>query len=252
MLKIGVSSCFLYPDVNRNLFRTKLLNYLENDMANYLARHEAMPILIPDLANETLYPFLDQLDGFVFQGGADLAPETYGEQPIGRWLGDSYRDAYELKVMDYAMKMGKPILGICRGMQLLNVYFGGNLYQDIQTQRPEAIQHRDADLYDQLHHEVVINEGSWLSTIYPQVKRTRVNSVHHQAIKNLGKDLTIEATSPKDGIIEAIRWDNAELGKVYAVQWHPEFSHTLGKQVLDASVLYNSFLQSCLKHVKQS
>lgn len=215
-------------------------------MANYLATKRAMPILIPDLEDEYLAPFLAELDGFVLQGGADLAPETYGEKPIGHWKGDAYRDAYELKIMDFAMKHEKPILGICRGAQLMNVYFGGTLYQDIPSQQPKALTHRDGERYDRLHHEIEFMPNSLLAKVYANEPTRVVNSVHHQAMKKLGKDLVVEAISPKDGIIEAISWTGAAKGKVYGVQWHPEFSQTLGDQVLPADALYNTFLEYCI------
>lgn len=245
MLKIGVSACFLYPDADRNLFKTKQLNYLENDMASYLARKNAMPILIPDIPEDHLECFFMELDGLVLQGGADIAPASYNEVPIGHWKGDAYRDAYELKLIDKAVKQKKPILGICRGMQLLNVYFGGTLYQDIQTQHEGALKHRDAGRYDRLAHVIEFTEGGKLEQLYSNHKQPVVNSVHHQGVKELGKGMITEAKSSADGIIEAIAWTGADLGKVYGVQWHPEFSATLGDQLIPAAPLYDMFLGHC-------
>src|SRR5690606_38817603 len=117
MLKIGISACFMYPDPTRIVFGKKTLNYLENDMAQYIARQGVLPVLLPDLQEDVLIDLLEEMDGFVFQGGNDVAPQSYGEEPIlaGRWMGDTYRDEYELKIMDYAVKTGKPVFGICRG-----------------------------------------------------------------------------------------------------------------------------------------
>ena len=247
MIKIGVSSCFIYPDENRLVFSPKYLCYLERDMARYLARPDVLPILIPDLEGQALENLLGEMDGFVFQGGTDLAPETYGEAPIGRWKGDAPRDEYELKVMDYAIKNEKPVYGICRGFQLMNAYFGGTLYQDIATQVPEAIQHRDAALYDQLLHEVDLVEGKLLHRLHANDHHRKVNTVHHQGVKTLGKDLEVLATSKADGLIEAFHWKKAPEGKVIGVQWHPEFSYNAPEPLLDAEVIYDYFLGSCRK-----
>lgn len=242
MIKIGVSACFMYPDIDRIVFGPKTLAYLENDMAQYLSRPGVMPILIPDYEGERMKEFLDEMDGFVFQGGADLAPESYGEEPIGRWKGDRYRDEYELAIMDYAIKSDKPVFCICRGFQVMNVYFGGTLYQDIETQRPDAIKHRDAIVYDRVNHEVILNKGELLDKLHEGVENPRVNSVHHQGVKDLGKDLKVLATSKDDGIIEAFTWTGAEDGKVMGVQWHPEFFHTIEDQLIDAHKVYDHFL----------
>jgi putative glutamine amidotransferase len=109
MIKIGVSACFMHPDPQRAFFGPKVLAYLEQDMARYLSRPGIMPILIPDLPEPEWSAFLGEMDGFVFQGGADLAPETYGETPIenGRWPGDRVRDLYELRIMKYAFDRKK-------------------------------------------------------------------------------------------------------------------------------------------------
>lgn len=248
MIKIGVSACFMYPDPSRLTFGPKTLSYLENDMARYLARHEVMPVLIPDLPEATLEKFLAELEGFVFQGGSDLAPQTYHEQPIdaSRWPGDPQRDAYEFKILDFAKKQGLPVLGICRGCQLINAHHGGTLYQDLKTQKDNALQHRDAQEYDKVHHEIKWNQGSLLAQIYSGFPRPRVNSVHHQGIKDLGKGLAVEAISPEDGLVEAIRGLDPKQF-ILAVQWHPEFSHTLGSQLVPPEPLYDYFLQEVKK-----
>ena len=123
MIKLGVSTFFIYHEPKRNIFRAKSLSYVENDMANFVTRKGVLPVLIPDIKDEKLLnDILREMDGFVLQGGADLAPETYGEKPIGKWKGDAYRDTFELNILDYAVKNSKPIMGICRGFQLMNVY----------------------------------------------------------------------------------------------------------------------------------
>ena len=167
MIKLGISSCFMYPGLNRNVFGAKSLSYVENDMANYVTRKGVLPVLIPDIKDEKLMTYIfNEMDGFILQGGVDLAPETYGEKPIGKWKGDAYRDAFELKILDYAVKNSKPIMGICRGFQLMNVYFGGTLYQDTLTQKEGANDHRSAVLYDSINHPVVFTEGGFLDQLY--------------------------------------------------------------------------------------
>ena len=213
-------------------------------MARYLYRSDVLPVLIPDLDREVLYELLDQMQGFVLQGGSDLAPETYGEKPIGRWLGDPLRDAYELNILDYAIKNNKPVFGICRGFQVMNAYFGGTLYQDIATQCPDADNHRDAVIYDQLHHPILLNEGKLLHRLHQEEPNRLVNTVHHQAVKDLGNDLEVLATSP-DGFVEAFQWTQAEEGKVIGVQWHPEFFFNSQTPLMDAEKIYDHFLSFC-------
>ncbi|WP_258104347.1 gamma-glutamyl-gamma-aminobutyrate hydrolase family protein [Marinoscillum sp. MHG1-6] len=244
MLKIGVSACFMYPDNRRPVFAPKTLSYLENDMAVYLSREGVLPFLIPDVEDMLLEKFMAEMDGFVFQGGTDVAPESFGEQPIenGRWKGDPVRDKYELKVMDLAVKSGKPIFAICRGMQLMNVYFGGTLYQDTTTQQPGVLEHRNAEKYDHVSHAIEFTKEKILQKIYHNNTAGRVNSVHHQSIKELGKHLEVLAHCPEDNVIEAIGYTKAPEGWVMGVQWHPEFSHTLGEKVIDPDILYDCFL----------
>jgi putative glutamine amidotransferase len=245
MVNIGISPCFMYPDSGRTVFGPKTLNYLEKDMGRYLAREHILPVLIPDVTDEILWPILEQMHGFVFQGGSDVAPQTYGEKPIGIWKGDPHRDTFELKIMDFAIKNAKPVFGICRGFQLMNIYFGGTLYQDIATQRPGANLHRSAELYDTIKHRINFVSGSYLDELYNGVEHPYVNTVHHQAVKSLGKDLEVFATSDDD-LIEAFGYTKEPPGKVVGVQWHPEFSDTLADEVINADKLYMAFLE----HVK--
>jgi putative glutamine amidotransferase len=250
MIKIGVSACFMYPDPARAVFGHKTLIYLEKDMSLFLARKGILPILLPDLPLAELTDFLNEMDGFVFQGGADLAPETYGEAPIenGRWPGDRHRDQYELQIMDYAFKNKKPILAVCRGFQVMNVYFGGTLYQDLGLQTGTSVKHRDAEIYDRVQHEIVLEKdgllADWYATDGVQATTLQVNSVHHQGVKHLGKNLVVDAISPGDQLIEACHYKNLDENFVVGVQWHPEFSHTLGDKVANPHPIYDHFLKA--------
>ncbi len=244
MIRLGVTPGFMYPDPERVVYGPKHLCYIEKEMANYLARPGVMPVLIPDLEEERLWEFLDEVDGLVLQGGMDIAPETYGEKPVenSRWPGDPYRDAYELKILDYALRKDKPVFGICRGFQLMNVYFGGTLYQDIALEVPGAILHRDAVKYDQLNHEVTFIEGGLFEQWHSGQQVLKVNTIHHQGLKQLGDDLTVQATSDNGRIIEAFTWNKCNPGKVLGVQWHPEFFFNSKDPLTDAYIVYDHFL----------
>lgn len=248
-IKIGVSAFFIYPDPARPTYGHKMISCLENDMARYLAKPGVLPVLIPDLEPEALQSLLSEMDGFVLQGGADISPETYGTAHLDpkKWPGDVYRDRYEIHILKFAVANNKPVLGICRGHQLINVYFGGTLYQDLQTEIGGKAKHRDADRYDKIHHSIVFESGGLLSELYANNPDNRVNSVHHQGIRNLGKDLRAEAFCPDDQLIEAVSYKDLEKSFVVGVQWHPEFSHTLQEQVLPPEPLYDRFLEEVVR-----
>ena len=241
MIKLAVSSCFMHPDIQRNVFGPKQLNYLEQDMARFLASPDVMPILIPDLEDDVLSRYMDEMDGLVLQGGADLAPQTYGEEPIGRWLGDRKRDQYELHLIAMALERNLPILGICRGLQILNAFYGGTLYQDLATQLSPPVQHRDAVLYDSVHHIVQHTHGSLLEEVYGRTEMM-VNSVHHQGVKTLGENLIVESICPQSQLIEAFRYREPQQF-VWAVQWHPEFNHTLQGRVPSGIPIISRFIE---------
>jgi putative glutamine amidotransferase len=134
------------------------------------------------------------------------------------------------------------VLGICRGCQLINVALGGTLYQDIPTQVGRAVAHRDVDLYERALHDVTLVPGSVLAGLYPGVARAKINSIHHQAVKDLGRDLVVEALGETDGIVEAIRWRGPSY--VFGIQWHPEFLalHPADASLLDGAPIRNEFM----------
>jgi putative glutamine amidotransferase len=244
LLRIGFSACFFHADPQRNLFKGKTLLYMEESIAHWIFHEKALGFLIPTVhpnGSISLQDIVSDLDGLVLQGGSDVSPKNYGEEPLKpEWAGDYIRDQYEIALVKECVRQKKPILGICRGAQLLNVAFGGSLYQDINTQIPEATTHRHWETYEQNFHEVAFQKGSLLETTFKSAS-AKVNSIHHQAIKKLGKDLKVEAVSKDDNVIEAIRLDSEPF--VYAFQWHPEFHDPKDKSILDCRPILREFLR---------
>jgi putative glutamine amidotransferase len=231
--KIGISACFFHADLERPIFTGKTLQYVEQSIVHWVQSSGALAVLIPSpdgptrRGDVTLADYAALLDGLVLEGGADMWPGSYGEEPLRpEWSGDRVRDEYEIALTRAFVDAGKPVLGVCRGQQVINVAFGGTLYQDIATQLPGALRHRDRALYDRNFHAVDLVPGTRLASLYPGVTQAIVNSVHHQAIKDLAPFMIVEARCPNDSVIEAIRYDAARAGNtawVAAVQWHPEF-----------------------------
>jgi putative glutamine amidotransferase len=247
-LKIGISACFLHADPHRQLFTGKTLQYVEQSIAHWVMSTGAMAVMIPSptgataRGDVTLDHYAQWLDGLVLHGGADVSPLSYGEQPLQeKWAGDKIRDDYEIDLVASFERARKPVFGVCRGLQLLNVAYGGTLYQDIPSQLPNAIAHRDAKTYDNNFHTVDIEGGTRLARLYAGARRFKVNSIHHQAIKQLAPGFSVEALSSEDGLIEAIRRSDAARPYIAAVQWHPEF-HRPGADTIDDAALLEDFL----------
>lgn len=247
-LRIGLSPRFLHRVPAELGFKGKKLQYLEQSIAHWLMRGNALVFMIPSIqAGGVIEPgelriaqYVRALDGLVLQGGADVSPLAYGEMPLRpEWDGDGIRDAYELELLRGFVAAGKPVLGICRGLQLINVAFGGTLYQDIAVQRGHE-RHYDPDAYDQHFHDVELVPGSVLAAGYRDRRGGRVNSIHHQAVKDLAGGFAVEALSVPDGIVEAIRWTGPSY--VAGVQWHPEFHDSADATVLDGRPILDGFL----------
>jgi len=249
-LKIGVSARIFHPEEGSKGLSSKTLQYLEESIAQWVMARDVMVFMIPSVntnglirpSNIRLRDYARHLDGLVLQGGADVAPQSYSQQSTRpEWSGDRTRDMYELELLHEFIEADKPLLGICRGCQLLNVAFGGSLYQDIATEVPDAVAHVN-DLYDQNGHELQFTAQSTLAKLFPPLSIARVNSIHHQSIKNLGRDIVVEAISPADNIVEAIRYQKAKF--VVGLQWHPEFHLTGQSDLLDCTPILDSFLRA--------
>jgi len=247
-LKIGISACFLHPDPTRTAFAKKTLQYIEQSMAHWVMSTGALPVMIPSPAGDSAHgethfeDYARWLDALVLHGGADVWPGSYGETPLEeRWSGDRLRDEYEQALVRAFVAAGKPVFGVCRGLQLINVAFGGTLYQDIGTQCPESLVHRDADRYDHNFHQLEIVPETRLQELLAGAQSCKINSIHHQGIKQLAASFVVEARCPDDGMIEAIRHTGPSY--IAAVQWHPEF-HRRELDTLDDTPLLNDFLDA--------
>lgn len=203
-------------DTNRPLFGI---------MRDYVKAVEAgggVPLLIPlGLSEADLQTILDRVDGLVIPGGGDIEPAFYkgSKHPALRGI-DKDRDRVEIFVAQEATKMGKPLLAICRGHQVLNVALGGTMWEDIATQRENSIQH---DFYltgrrSEIAHEVELVPESRLAAIIGR-ESTGVNSLHHQAVRDIAPDLVVSAVAP-DGVVEGLEVPGHPFA--VAVQWHPE------------------------------
>jgi putative glutamine amidotransferase len=189
------------------------------------ARAGAVPWMIPLLERDpdTLREIYDRLDGVLLAGGVDVDPGAYGMARSPHCgVTDPARDAVELRLARWALDEGKPLLGICRGLQVVNVAQGGTLLQDITAERPESIRHDyfppEGHRRDYLAHEVALAKGSHLHRVF-EADGIRVNSMHHQGIRRLGDGLAVSAVAP-DGLIEGIEAANGAY--CVCVQWHPE------------------------------
>lgn len=205
-------------------------NSISERYANAVVAAGGAPLLLPITSDlgvfETLFPLID---GFILSGGQDIDPVRYGNEPVSDKLSEftPVREELEYLILSYAHQYDIPLLGVCRGCQMINVFFGGALYQDLHDQfvggdhafKNVTLEHWQQSSYDLPTHEVSIQKDSSLWSILG-VERTQVNSMHHQGIKEVGSRLKVMAYG-SDGLVEAVECRDRTM--IMGVQWHPEF-----------------------------
>ncbi|MBF8437935.1 gamma-glutamyl-gamma-aminobutyrate hydrolase family protein [Halanaerobiaceae bacterium Z-7014] len=215
---IGVTLFRREKDKSNSKYGTINCNYVRA-----IVEAGGIPLLIPIVNQpQDIKYYLELIDGLLLSGGQDISPEFYNEEPVDE-LGeiDPDRDSWELKLFTEAYKKKLPVLGICRGMQLINVALGGSLFQDIYSQYDDSLLHTSSDGESCAYHKIIIESGSKLEEILCCLDSLYVNSYHHQALKKPGKNLKVVARSD-EGIIEAIEAEDSDQRFLVGVQWHPE------------------------------
>lgn len=200
-----------------------------------------LPILIPMLNDlSELQELLPRLDGVLFSGGIDMQPSLYGAQPHpAEDEPDPRLDEFELTIASWVLEEDLPVLGVCRGMQLLNVLQGGTLYQDIASQCSGALNHCRRDRpRTELTHAVTVAEGSRMERVLGK-RQVSVNSLHHQAIKDPGRGIRISGWA-EDGIAELMEMPEKRF--VLGIQGHPE---ELYGDVSVFARFFKAFVRAC-------
>lgn len=228
---IGLTCCEM-EDIEHPAQRTN------EDYIDAVIESGAVPILLPICEdNEVIEKQLDCIDGLIVTGGVDVNPLFYHDSYSEKQGSSSFRrDTYEMKLIKMCSEKKIPMLGICRGQQIINVTFGGTLFQDNTMLSHEVFEHQQKEKKDYPVHSVHVDKGSFL---YPIFKDTHyVNSFHHQSIKDLAKDFDVIARSD-DHIVEAIQHQTLDI---WAVQFHPEMMHNRDKKMQE---IFNEFTKKC-------
>ncbi len=190
-------------------------------------------VLLPSQKPEDVLPIIKRLDGLLLAGGGDIHPSFWDEEPLhGLGKVDIERDGWEIALFNAAKTCGLPILGICRGMQIINVACGGSLWQ----QKPGINAHVQTSSYNQVWHKLNITNPDFALML--KAEQALVNSCHHQCIRRLGRNLRVAAKAA-DGIVEAILGEK----NIWAVQWHPEY---LWREEGISRELFNYFIKQCM------
>ncbi len=211
--------------------------YLRTDYVRAITENSGAPLLIPvNQDSHVLADSLEYCDGLLLTGGGDLGPEFHRNRfPLLLENVDEERDWFEIGLVRFALTAGKPILAICRGLQVINMALHGTLYSDLNTELPNSGNHQPDSFSCEASHPVYFKGNTRLVKIFGE--QALVNSAHHQAIKDLGEGLTVSGVSP-DGLIEAVE---GEQEFVVGVQWHPErLLH-----IPPMNLLFKDFIEAC-------
>lgn len=214
---------------------------VNRENSDAILRAGGIPFIIPYMVDTLLLTEITEiLDGLLLTGGGDIDPTLFGEEPLpGLGSITPERDAMETTLINVMLEKDKPVLAICRGCQILNIAAGGNMYQDLYSQRSQLLQHNQNAPRDHASHTLQILGGSKLHHIIGKTT-CKVNSFHHQAVKDLAPHFVSTAVT-QDGVIEAIESNNHSF--VLGLQWHPEC--TAGKD-RTSQTLFDSFVMACV------
>ena len=234
---IGITSAYEKEEGLRNYHRTTVsIDYTKSVVAS-----GGIPLVIPVTKDrEIIKAQLELIDGLILSGGADINPFLYGQDfKEGIGIISPERDECEMMILEEFFKTGKPILGICRGHQLINIYFNGTLFQDMRYYGKDYLKHGQ-ELYPELATHIVniVEKDNMLAKLYGD--KVATNSFHHQSVDRLGEGLTVIAKA-NDGIIEAFQKKDHKF--LYGIQWHPEMMTARGNQ--DMKKIFETFIKYC-------
>ncbi|WP_339016037.1 gamma-glutamyl-gamma-aminobutyrate hydrolase family protein [Fusobacterium animalis] len=236
---IGISSSIIVD--NSGSFAGYKRAYVNKDYVDAVIRAGGVPLIIPfSTDKEVIISQAQLIDGLILSGGHDINPYNYGQEPSQK-IGEIFpeRDTYEMILLEESKKRNIPILGICRGFQLINVAAGGTLYQDLSLIPGNILKHNQVSNPTLKTHKVEIKENSFISSIFG--KETMVNSFHHQVIDKVANDFIVVAKA-SDGVVEAIEHKTYKF--LVAVQWHPEM---LAVNCEKARELFSKFVEEAKK-----
>lgn len=216
-------------------------SYVNEDYVYSVIKNGGIPYIIPFNEDEEVIRMqMEHVDGLILSGGHDVTPRFYGQEPLIK-LGGVYpeRDTFDFRLLENAVKAGKPVLGICRGFQVINAYFKGTIFQDLSFKEGVKVKHDQVHTPSMTSHSIKINEGTLLHELFKK-DTTYVNSFHHQILDKVAEGFTVGAMST-DGVVEAI--ENKEKN-ILAVQWHPEMLH---RSTPEMNVLFSDLIEKAGK-----
>jgi len=245
LLKIALSAGLYSGEIERPIEKGR--SYVANDYVQSVARAGAIPIIFPIISDSNhIEQMMELVDGLMLTGGDDINPLLYSEEPHIKLRNViPQRDIFEYELLKYAQKRKTPVLGICRGHQLINTFFGGTLYQDNSLKESSYIRHSQIKGNDFLEHTIKIKTNTWLHSFLGD--KILCNSYHHQSVKDLAEGFIISAES-MDGIAEAIEKADKEFFCI-GIQWHPEMMSDKNQLMQN---IFNEFLKVCLKNHKKN
>ncbi len=224
MKKIGISASLTIDKSSR--FKNYKIVKVADNYVQTIANLNAMPFVLPIINNELIIEEqVKSLDALILSGGEDINPVYYREKPLSKLEEFSVeRDKYDFTLAKYALQHNIPVLGICRGAQILNVILGGSLYQDHSYISKKIDEHNYTNHESLVRHEIFVEKDTFIHKIFGE--KTMVNSFHHQSVKNIAPNLRVTAFD-KDGIVEAFESRNKNK-LILGIQWHPEMMANKG------------------------